>query len=136
MSVDGKSTSVRGHCLCGAVQFEIRGPLRPVIYCHCTMCRRSTGHFLAATACARRDLHLESEKNLRWYDSSPIARRGFCGVCGSQLFWDAPARDNVSIMAGSLNLPTGLVEREHICVADAGDYYKICDGLPQKSGFE
>jgi hypothetical protein len=126
------SPSAHGHCLCGAVQFEVRGALRPVIYCHCEMCRRSTGHFVAATACAREDLRLKSAVSLRWYQSSPIARRGFCGVCGSQLFWDAPALGHMSIMAGALNAPTGLTEAEHIYVAEAGDYYKICDGLPQK----
>jgi len=36
---------VRGGPLRGA-----RSPLRPVVACHCTQCRRMTGHFLAATA--------------------------------------------------------------------------------------
>ncbi len=40
---------------------------------------------------------------------------------------------NISIMAGALELPTGLVGGEHIFVASAGDYYEICDGLPQKA---
>jgi len=124
-----------GHCLCGAVEFEIHGPLRPVIYCHCSMCRRSTGHFFAATACARDDLHLKSEQALRWYASSPTSRRGFCGQCGSQLFWDSKDASHVSVLAGSLNTPTGLTGQEHIFVADAGDYYTIDDGLPQKAAW-
>ena len=131
--MNAQSPLARGHCLCGAVQFEVRGPLRPVIYCHCSMCRRSSGHFFAATACARPDLQLQSAQSLRWYASSPTARRGFCENCGSQLFWDSLGADHVSILAGSLDTPTGLIGQEHIFVSEAGDYYTIDDGLPQKA---
>ncbi len=121
----------QGRCLCSAVQFEVRGPLRPVTYCHCQMCRRATGHYLAATACATADLHLRQSDALRWYRSSTSASRGFCGTCGSNLFWKGDTADHVSILPGSLDLPTGLQASKHIFVADAGDYYQIQDGLPQ-----
>ena len=121
----------RGSCLCGSVIFEVRGPLRPVVYCHCTMCRRSGGHFMAATACNVAALHLLRSESLRWYQSSPAAQRGFCAECGSNLFWRPADGDYISIWAGSLDKPTGLVAREHIFVAHAGDYYRIQDGLPQ-----
>jgi hypothetical protein len=29
-----------GGCLCGAVRFEVLGPLRDVVLCHCGECRR------------------------------------------------------------------------------------------------
>jgi hypothetical protein len=124
----------RGHCLCGGVRFEIHGPLRPIIYCHCTMCRRASGHFDAATACAPQHLRLLSAQSLRWYRSSAIARRGFCGTCGSQLFWEPAGGGHISIWAGTLDTPTGLEAAEHIFVADKGDYYEITDGLPQHPG--
>ncbi len=41
-----------GSCLCGAVAFEIRGELRPVIACHCIQCRKQTGNYMSATAAA------------------------------------------------------------------------------------
>lgn len=56
-------------------------------------------------------------------------------MCGSNLFWEALGRDYISILAGSLNLPTGLVAIEHIFTAEAGDYYTIVDGLPQHAGW-
>lgn len=124
----------RGGCLCGGVRFEVHGPLRPVIYCHCTMCRRSGGHFDAATACAPEHLRLLSAQSLRWYQSSAIARRGFCGTCGSQLFWEPAHGGHMSIWAGTLDRPTGLKPSMHIFVADKGDYYEITDGLPQWQG--
>jgi hypothetical protein len=74
---------------------------------------------------------MQADSSLRWYQSSPEARRGFCGHCGSQLFWQAVNESAVSILAGSLDLQTGLTGADHIFTADKGDYYEICDGLPQ-----
>jgi hypothetical protein len=121
-----------GGCLCGAVRYEVAGPLRPVVLCHCTQCRRSTGHFMAATAARHRDFRLREAPELRWFVSSDSARRGFCGRCGSTLFWQGEGRDYVSIAAGTLDGATGLQSACHIHVADKGDYYSIADGVPQR----
>jgi hypothetical protein len=115
-----------GRCLCGAVRYEVRGPLRDVLICHCEECRRWHGHVSASTAAARGDLVVTDDRALRWIDSprsDASARRGFCGECGSSLFWDAPARDTVSIAAGTLDPPTGLRIMGDWYAADAGDYY-------------
>ncbi|MDP6764861.1 MAG: GFA family protein, partial [SAR324 cluster bacterium] len=32
-------------CLCRGIRFKIRGELRPVIYCHCSQCLKTHGHF-------------------------------------------------------------------------------------------
>jgi hypothetical protein len=76
-------------------------------------------------------LHINNDECLRWYRSSSIAERGFCKVCGSSMFWRPDTGDYVAIMAGTLDVPTGLVSREHIHVADASDYYTLTDRLPQ-----
>jgi hypothetical protein len=134
MSATSASTSVTrtGGCLCGAVRYALAGPLRQVVFCHCTQCRRSTGHFMAATAARHRDFRLLSDAELRWYQSSDAARRGFCGRCGSTLFWQANGRDYISIAAGTLDGVTGLTSACHIHVADKGDYYSLDDGVPQR----
>jgi hypothetical protein len=122
-----------GACLCGAVRYRVTGPLRPIVASHCTQCRRMTGHFLAATAARRRDFELLAQTELRWYVSSPEARRGFCARCGSTLFWEAAGRDYLSIAAGTLDGATGLAIARHIFVADKGDYYQLADGVPQSA---
>ncbi len=131
----GTAASATGHCLCKGVQFEVHGPLRPVVFCHCEMCRRTSGHFVAATACARQDLVLKASASLQWYQSSSTARRGFCATCGGSLFWDPVGEDRIAIMAGTLDLPTGLTSKGHIFTAEAGDYYPIEDGLPKSAGW-
>jgi hypothetical protein len=105
--------------------------LRGVVYCHCTQCRRQSGHYYAATNVADDRLTIEGEDNIRWYRSSPEARRGFCATCGSALFWKLDGRPTTSIGAGAFDDPSGLVGESHIFAADKGDYYQICDDLPQ-----
>jgi len=119
---------ITGSCLCGGVAFEISGPLRPVIACHCSQCRKQSGHYAAFTSCQNADLKFTSESTLAWYRASASAGRGFCKACGSLLFWKADGRDSTSVAAGSLNGKTGLVTEGHIYCADKGDYYAICDG--------
>jgi len=120
-----------GGCLCGAVRYRVAGPLRPVIMCHCSQCRRMTGHVMAATAARRADFRLLAEEGLSWYASSHEARRGFCARCGSTLFWDGAGRDYLSIAAGTLDDSSGLAIAFHIFVADKGAYYEIEPGARQ-----
>ena len=44
---------ITGKCLCGKVRYEINGRLGPVVYCHCSMCRRATGSAFATNASVR-----------------------------------------------------------------------------------
>ena len=118
-----------GQCLCGAVRYQVTGPLRPVIACHCAQCRRTSGHHVAATSAPRENVTIEGE--VTWYGSSAAARRGFCGTCGSNLFWDAADKGSLSIFAGTIDGNSNLKLKGHIYVADKGDYYEIKDGLPQ-----
>ena len=101
------SETNKGSCLCGAVSFTTTGRLRGVVYCHCSQCRKQSGHFYAATNVPDENLKVEGRDQITWYAASQSARRGFCRTCGSALFW------------------------KHKDLADKGDYYEIADGLPQ-----
>jgi hypothetical protein len=113
-----------GGCLCGAVRYEVNGPLRDVVVCHCRRCRRTHGHVAAYAACAHADLVFTSAGGLCWYESEDRSR-GFCGNCGASLFWRAAGRPTTSIAAGTLDEPTGLRTIAQIHTADQGDYYAI-----------
>lgn len=123
-----------GGCLCGAVRYEVRGPLRSVVNCHCGQCRRIHGHYGAYTAAARGDLVVTADQGLKWYASSETARRGFCAECGATLFWEPRADDYTAIAAGSFDQPTGLKTIGHIYAADIADYYTIADDLERWPG--
>ena len=133
-SVEPRAT---GRCLCGAVTYEVHGPLRDVFLCHCVECRRWGGYIGAFTATRTEHLVVGETQALRWIDSPASdlnARRAFCGECGSSLFWDSPDRDRVSIAVGTLDRPTSLRIAGHIYTHQAGDYDAIPnDGLPLDS---
>lgn len=112
-----------GSCHCGAVRFEAEAPLRPVIACHCTQCRRTSGHYWAATSVPLDRFRLVDDGGLAWFRSSARARRGFCRRCGASLFWAPGGEDRLAIAAGALDGATGLGLSGHIHRADAGDYY-------------
>lgn len=118
-----------GGCLCGAVRYEVRGPLRSVVNCHCGQCRRTHGHVAAYTTAARGDLVLIEDRGLKWYVSSKEARRGFCGDCGASLFWEPLGEERIAIAAGGIDAPSGLETIRHIFTAHKGDYYEITDDL-------
>jgi hypothetical protein len=122
-----------GSCLCGAVAFEITGPMKDVLACHCIQCRKQTGNYWASTTVADADLKITKDAALKWYVSSETAKRGFCGECGSTLLWKQNGSDTISVCAGAIDGNTDLKLAGHIYCDFAGDYYTIAGGSFQKS---
>ncbi len=120
------SKATHGSCLCGSTAYEVSGNLRPVCVCHCTQCRKSSGHYVAATQCMMTDLKIHGE-SLIWFKSSDIAERGFCGTCGSNLFWRRAGADHMSIFSGTIDGETGLSIASQLNVESKGDYYTLPD---------
>lgn len=120
-----------GSCLCGAVRYEVNGPLKQVVACHCTMCRKQSGHHYATADAWNEHFALTEERGLKWYRSSETCRRGFCAECGSVLFFEADGEDKISIAAGTIDGTTGLHIAAHIYTDDKGDYYDISGDAPQ-----
>lgn len=121
-----------GGCLCGAVRYRAREPLRDVVNCHCHRCRRTHGHVAAYTEVAASDLALVEDRGLGWY-AADGRERGFCRECGASLFWRRPGADRISVAAGTLDEPTGLRTMAHIYVDSKGDYYELTDDLPRSA---
>jgi len=123
-----------GRCLCGAVTYDVRGPLRDVVDCHCHRCRRFTGHVMAASSARVDDVEISDvEGLLTWFFPVEEAGYGFCRRCGSSVFWTAlGAPDWLSICAGTLEPPTGLRTVEAWWVSEASDY-AVRPDLPERS---
>ena len=125
---------INGSCLCGEITISVapceRGAAEA---CHCTQCRKQSGHYW--TSVDLPDAALTITGTPRWYASSDTAKRGFCGRCGSLLFWKEEGADRTNLSMGAFDGPTGVKTDMHIFVADKGDYYEIADGLPQHARF-
>lgn len=120
-----------GGCLCGAVRYEVKGELRDVVNCHCEMCQKLHGGFGPHSKARKVNIKITHSEGLSWYKTSEIARRGFCQICGSGLFWEPFELDATGIIAGTLDQPTGLKTIGHIFVGEKPDFYTITDQEPQ-----
>ena len=120
-----------GGCQCGAVRYQVAGPLRDVVVCHCRECQRLNGNFGSHSKTRNQDLTLTREDGLAWYQISDKARRGFCRICGSHLFWQSDGQPSTGIVVGSLDDTSGLKMLGHIFVGEKAPYYEITDDLPQ-----
>ena len=112
-----------GGCVCGAVRYEVRGPLRQILVCHCVECRRWAGRAWTATAARLDDLVIEGD--VVWFRSPRSeygADRGICSRCGASLFWRGPGLDRISIGAGTLDDPSGLDVAAHIWIEQGADW--------------
>lgn len=120
---------MKGSCLCGAVTFETPESVQGSAVCHCSQCRKQSGHLWSSAYAPEADIKITGE--VRWYEASMTARRGFCPTCGSFLFWKQHDEDTLSFSLGAIDGPTGLTLAKHIFTGDKGDYYEIADKVPQ-----
>ena len=116
---------VNGSCQCGAVKFQIEGSIPDVVICHCTQCRKFSGHAWASVLVSTYQLSIAPSESLKWFRSSDFAQRGFCSSCGSSLFYKTNSGESTAVSAGTLETPTNLRVDRHIFTKDKSDYYRI-----------
>ena len=121
---------MQGSCNCKDVTFTIADYAGGATACHCGQRRKQSGHHWASGHAPLEDFMIEGD--VRWYEASPIAKRGFCPTCGTFLFWKHHEEEKMSFSLGVIDGPTGLSLSRHIFVADKGDYYTLADGVPQR----
>ena len=118
-------------CLCGGVKIKTKGKLRHVINCHCKQCMKTHGNYAAYTSCPEDNITFINKKTLKWFESSKIAKRGFCSTCGASMFYKLLKSNNISIAAGLFHNPTKLKTHSNIFTKDKLDYYKLDRSLPK-----
>ena len=118
-------------CLCGNIKIRVKGKLRHVINCHCSQCMKTHGNYAAYTACPEEHIIFIKKRTLKWYQSSKIAKRGFCLTCGASMFYKLLNSENISIAAGMFNNPTNLKTHSNIFIKRKLDYYKLDSKIPK-----
>lgn len=128
------NSPVQGSCLCGAVRYQIDGPIRGAEYCHCSMCRKAHGTAFSANAeVAATDFRwVQGRDRVVVYASSPERRKCFCGTCGCHLLierLDDPS--TVAITLGTLDSDPGIRPSRHVFVDSKAPWYALSDDLPR-----
>jgi hypothetical protein len=132
-----KSEKNAGSCLCGAVHFEVEGPIEQVGHCHCTICQRAHGAaFVTWAAIPTERLHVtDGESALVHYRSSEIGTRSFCGTCGSTMFCTLTTHPGVvDVALGCLAPGHGATPRAHLFWDDRAAWAEVGDRLPRLGG--
>lgn len=130
------ATSVCGSCLCGAVRFIADLPAKWVAHCHCTYCRRAHGAaFVTWAGFEAGHVSINAGNDaLRWYESSPGARRGHCSRCGSPMFFQSMQWPGELHIARALITDTfDQAPTAHVYFETHVPWVAINDELPKKA---
>ena len=73
---------------------------------------------------------------IRWYRSSGLLERGFCGDCGASLFWKFDAGDRLIFALGNLDDTDGFGVALHMFVEEKGGYYDLEGDTMKMTGGE
>ena len=125
---------LRGSCLCGAIRYEVRGPIGRVSHCHCAMCRKAHGAAFATYGRVERShfVLISGAHDVASYESSPGVSRTFCRRCGSTLQFIRDSRPTtLSLALGTLDDDPKIEAGVHIFVASKAPWFQITDDLPQ-----
>jgi len=128
------ASTTQGSCLCGSVQLQARLPAKWVAHCHCTYCRRAHGAAMVTWA-GFHDVDVtvsDPNAHLRWYPSSPGARRASCSQCGSPVLftstrWPGETHIARALLDDHLTQPPTL----HVFYDTHVSWLTVNDGLPR-----
>ena len=122
-------TKWTGGCLCGEIKYEINLSSSENWYCHCRMCQKATGTVVSTSAIVKKDELTILKGDPKFYRSSANIDRGFCGNCGSPLFFRPTNEDWISILSGTLDDPEVAPPHGHYGVESQISWLNIVDDL-------
>jgi len=127
-----KPDTTRGHCMCGAIEYEFSGAPKWVMYCHCESCRRAVSSPVASYVGVNIDQFHYLKGTPSIYESSPGVKRYFCPTCGSPMAY-AGARwpKEVHLFMGTLDNPGQFVPTGHAHIEERVDWFEVNDNLPR-----
>ncbi len=105
--------TLHGGCQCRVHRYTVRLEKPEGYFCHCRMCQQAFGNIFATFINV-------SVNDVSWdtceptyYQSSRIARRGFCASCGTPLTFQFLEATYMDLSVGSLDEPGAVSPTEH-----------------------
>lgn len=129
---------ILGGCTCGAVMYEITGPVSDVYVCHCSICRRSTGaNGIAVVIVVNESFRWRAGVDLvaTWRKPDADWQTWFCRQCGARV----PGQDSATHMfvpAGSITSGAGALRVAHHIWVDSRAVWDVIgdDGVQHAGG--
>ena len=121
--------SLSGGCQCGAVRFRAERLGRASI-CHCRMCQKAMGGFFGPFV----DVYdfAWTRGAPKYFQSSNLVKRGFCGNCGTPLSFEGPGWP-VNIAIGAFDHPEVIEPVLQVGIEGKLPYLDDLIGLPQRA---
>jgi hypothetical protein len=126
-----------GGCLCGALRFHADDDPMDTGYCHCSLCRRSTGAPVLAWASFPAAAFTYTNGIAAIFESSAWGHREFCNLCGTQIAYrKSDAAMTVDVNVGCMDDPSAFPPQYHIYAKDRIGWFDTEDDLPRYAGSE
>lgn len=123
---------MQGQCFCGAIGYELTGPLWHATVCHCTSCRKASGAPSVAWVTGQRSSFRVIRGTPRSFRSSDHGTRSFCAACGTPLtFCSSSLPDEIDVTIASLDEPERVAPEDHTWVSSKLAWVELSDALPQ-----
>ena len=120
-----------GGCQCGNVRYEATVETNKAYLCHCRMCQRATGGFAASLI----NCKITDRKWIKgapdYYQSSPIAKRPYCGKCGTPLGFEFLEGEYCDLTIGSFDEPSDFKPASHFGAENLQSAWLDTKELPQ-----
>ena len=115
-------TERTGHCLCGAVNFQLSAEPLTTRVCWCRDCQYISANGTVNLIVPTPSLHISGPLSefVSTADSGNEMRRRFCPNCGTQLFANSSARPQyTAVRAGTLDDPSSVIPAINIWTSSA-----------------
>ena len=97
-----------GGCQCGAIRYRANNLRDNSHVCHCRMCQKSAGNFFSAFVGVPLTDFSWTRGQPSVFSSSEHVDRGFCGACGTPLFFRHDKSSYISMTIGSFDHPENI----------------------------
>jgi hypothetical protein len=96
--------------------------------CHCRMCQKAFGGFFGPLVTSH-DGHW-TRGDPKWFRSSNVARRAFCGNCGTPLAYET--KYGLELAIGAFDEPVKVAPAIQVNMTDKLPFFEGLTGLPVK----
>ena len=129
------SNTINGHCLCKKVTIRAVPEKQHIGPCHCESCRRwSSGPFFAIDC--KDQVTIDGEQWIKTYNSSEWAERGFCSVCGTNLFYRLKGENHYMLAVGLFKEQSKFTMAHQVFIDEKPPFYNFSEQTVNMTGTE
>lgn len=123
--------TMTGGCACGRIRFSADIADDEAYLCHCRMCQRAMGNVSVAFKNVPKSSVSWKGASPDLFESSPIAKRGFCATCGTSLTFAYDDSEKMDLMVGAFDEPGYFRPKSHFGVESIHRPWLETTGLPE-----